>query len=48
MYSLSPASEELAHAVEVEAQREAHGLVEGIGLAGAEDVGCIDGEDAHV
>ena len=44
----SSASEEILHAVEVEAEGEAHGLVEGVGLCGGEDVGGVEGEDAHL
>ena len=40
--------EEVAHAIQVEAEGEAHGLVQRIGLGRGEDVGGIDSEDAHV
>ena len=44
----SAAAKEVLHAVQVEAQGKAHGLVQRIGLACAEHIGGIHGKDAHV
>ena len=43
-----PLAKEVTHAVQVEGQRETHGLVQWVSLCRTEAVGSIDGEDTHV